>query len=251
MHDVDFLPIAYRQQHARRFSSRRRAAMAACFALILAGAGLSQHLIRAQAAADLAQVLPLHANAQKLAAQLAQQQDQLQALRSVAELHTYLRHPWPRTQLLSALFAPLPESVTLGELRLGRENARSGEFGDRLARSDKPDDPQAAKLAPPVRDLKWLRDTFDKAPVAIQLAGWAGEQAALHRYLATLARNELFSKVQLESMERDGDGDRLRFLVRIQVRPGYGQPDGPTGLKPAAGTTAAAGAIPAAGGIRP
>lgn len=256
MRDIDFLPVQYRERHARREGTQRSVLVAGLFAGMLVAAGMAQGYVRRLAQRELADVAPQYEAAQRAAVQLAELQTKLQAVRATAQLHTYLQHPWPRTQLLAGLTQALPPNVALREMRIARDVARDGGSAGRQSQAEKEaQQQQLAKLTPAGRDLKSLRDTYDKSPVVIELSGTTTDDSALHRYLAALRKNDLFATVDLISSEnkpgehgaepphaeharlagrdahcRPAEPDaQIRFHARLVVLPGYGQPDGPAG----------------------
>jgi Tfp pilus assembly protein PilN len=148
-----------------------------------------------------------------------------------AELFTYLEHPWPRTQLIDALLAPLPEEITFDELTIDGEtrvdNLNTLTVPSRKSR--KAEQETACTLLPATEDLQQLRAECDGTRTVITLKGLATDSEALYRYLADLSRAPLFAKTELRCIEAEStdDGGQLRFFATIVVQPGYGQPGGP------------------------
>jgi len=232
MQDLDFLPAQYRQKHAQRQSQPWRIMIALIFAGLLATAAFSQHVHRLHVEEELATITITYDLALSQADKLSELQTELQSARATAELYTYLRHPWPRTQLLAALVAPMPDEVTLGQLHISHEMRQDPVRTDRRSRSKaKAEEEEIEKLPPAVRDLKRLRDQFDKMETLVQISGTTSESAALYRYLSELGNDRLFDKAGLDSIENvEGEsGPSLRFDATLIVRPGYGQPHGPSG----------------------
>jgi len=67
----------------------------------------------------------------------------------------------------------------------------------------------------------------------LMLSGVTTDSAALQQYLLVLGKSELFVKTELGSLEAD-PADRpgaMHFIARLVIRPGYGQPGGPTMTK--------------------
>ena len=93
------------------------------FGALVAAAAYGQHLRRLQIEKELATLEPQYDLALGRNEQLAKIQGELQTAEASAELRTYLRHPWPRTQLLASLLASLPDEVTLQHLQITREAA--------------------------------------------------------------------------------------------------------------------------------
>jgi hypothetical protein len=230
MHDLDFLPLEYRQKHARRRVQPWRVVVVAAFLALLAVAVFSQHQQRRQVEGDLAAILPLYDEAVREKTCLAEIHSRMQTANSEAELFTYLRHPWPRTQLLTAVLAPLPDAIKLQQFHVAREAPQGqASAGQRPGTDKKAEEEKAAKLPPAQRDLNLLREELDKTQTFVRIAGTAKESAALHRYLGDLAKSDLFSKAELRSIERieGSTATALRFQATLVVRPGYGQPGGP------------------------
>lgn len=230
MQDIDFLPIQYRREHVRRQAQPWRIIVAAGFVLLLAAAAFTQHRREQATAEQLQRIMPQYELAVRQRSQLAELQARLQQVRARAELITYLRHTWPRTQLLAALLQPLPDEVTFRQLQVLRRDPPQRVADERRSRPGrKADDRPNEKLPPATRDLKRLRQQCDRAQTVVLLSGTTVESAALHDYLGKLHNAKLFSKAELDSIEspEDGQGVAQQFGATLVVRPGYGQPDGP------------------------
>jgi hypothetical protein len=231
MVDIDFLPAQYRRRHAQRKAQPWRVVVVSVFVLLVAAASLGQHYCWRRAEEDLAAVLPQYELTASQAAQLAESQAQLAKVRTSAELFTYLRHPWPRTQLLLGLLAPLPNEIVFDALQITREKLQGETPGPQRPGPAKNEESleDRNRLSPAELDLKRLREEFDPGQMVIQLSGTTADPAALHAYLGELGSNGLFTKVDLDVVERsDGKEDgRMRFRALLVVRPGYGQPGGP------------------------
>ena len=121
MQDIDFIPVHYRQKHIQRQSQLWRIVVVVLFAALLGGAAFIHHDLKRRVEQELATITSQYELAVSQNGQLAEIQSRLQTARTDAELFTYLRHPWPRTQLLAALLIPLPEEVTLQHVQIQRE----------------------------------------------------------------------------------------------------------------------------------
>ncbi|MBN1591345.1 MAG: hypothetical protein JW888_17665 [Pirellulales bacterium] len=242
MKDIDFLPFEYRQQHGKRYLQFWRAVVVIVFVAILSVASLVQYYRLFRLRNEMAQTAIQHAAAKSQNAQLARLQSECKQATSDAELFTYLRHPWPRTQILAALLAPLPESTTLNQLEITNTSLRSGQGQRQRHRETENTDNSTASKYPAEYELELLRDQFDMAQVSVVLSGRTTDPAALHQYLADLDRCSLFAKAELGSLEilpnneKISDGTMV-FTAVVTVRPGYGQPGGPIGSLRMARTT--------------
>jgi Tfp pilus assembly protein PilN len=231
MQDIDFLPIDYRQQHVQRRSQPWQIVVVLVFGLLVAVAALGQYHHKRRTEAELAAVLPQYDTAVRENRRLGEIQSQLHEARATAELLTYLRHPWPRSQLLAAVVAPLPDEITFNSVSIGREKSPLRASGEMPPRPDKvAEEEAAAKLTPAQRDLKHLREECDKTRTVIHISGVTNDNAALHRFLGSLTKCDLFAKADLESLGGGADtkGDAaMQFRLTLVVSPGYGQPNGP------------------------
>ena len=230
MHEIDFLPAEYRQNHVRRQSQPWRIIVVVVFTALVVSAAVGQHIHRERFEAELAAVMPEYEKAVSLNGCLGNLQSQLQLVRADAELFTYLRHPWPRTRIISALLAPLPDGITFEQLNIQQQGLAGRVRGEQLSRSEKDaEEQELANMPPAVRDLKQLRDAFDLRRTVVTITGVTTDSAALHHYLGELGRDSLFRDVDF-SIESDdiGRSANLRFNAVLTVQPGYGQPGGPS-----------------------
>jgi hypothetical protein len=223
---IDFLPASYREQSAKRRTHVWRGLVIASFAMILATSGYFQYQMYEAAKQDLAAVEPAYVAAQLATKELAEAQLKLLSEEQQAELLTYLRHPWLRGQILTAIVEPLPLSLRLNTLNLSYQADQQ-----QMKAAPAPSESQQTvdNTASAVKDLKKLRGEIDPAELVVIVTGEAAETAALHQYLAALGANELFADVELRSIEADtAKASRgAQFAVRLVVRPSYGQPLGP------------------------
>ena len=233
MHDIDFLPIEYRQKHARRQSQPWQIVVAVAIVGLVAAAALAQQYRRHRAESDLAMITPVYDAAIDQQNRLAEVQKREQAAKAGAELYTYLRHPWPRTQLLAALMAPLPDAITLQQIHILRETPTGGPPAAAGPPVDKKTEEEQLKSLPPAqRDFLKLTDRLDRLQTVVILTGTATEAAALHRYIGDLDATDIFDKAELDcfnSIDNNKSGAVLQFRAVLAVQPGYGQPGGPTG----------------------
>jgi len=230
MQDIDFLPRQYRQQHLRRRSQPWQAVVVLAFGALMAGTGVAQHRQRARIEAELEVIEPRYQTALEQKDRLTEIQGRLADVRSEAELLAYLRHPWPRTQLLAAIVAPLPDEITLGQILIHRAASQRQSVERRTRAEVQDEQPDRASLPPAARDLDELRDELDGVRTVVTLSGTARQSAPLHRYLGKLTEHALIAKTRSEAIENveGAEGPTLRFEAALLVRPGYGQPGGPT-----------------------
>ena len=252
MNNIDFLPDGYRQQHTRQNVRVLRVVVVVSFLSMLVLASFVQYGRLRLAKYYLAEIETQYTAAQQQNTQLARLQSKLKIAESDAELLTYLRHPWPRTQVLAALLAPLPDTVTLNQLEISVDSKFRYGLKNKLRRNENNDEATGTQL-PAEQDLNLLRELLDQATVSAVLSGTTTNPAALHAYLGKLNRTSLFQKADLDSLESipSTNGDMpegvMSFTATVVILPGYGQPGGPVGSLRIARSLAA----PAEGGDTP
>ncbi|HEY2147705.1 MAG TPA: hypothetical protein VGH32_07190 [Pirellulales bacterium] len=231
MQDVDFLPAAYRQQTVHRKANVWRLAVGGGFAAALLASFAFQQFIYSQTAKRLDELKPQLTQAKSLAERLGARQTELKAANRQADLCTFLRHPWPRSQLVAAALRPLPVCVTLQDIHIGRVQSQPGAIaGSHAASRDL--DADLKKLAPTERDLLRLGDEEKTRPNMLTLSGVTTDTAALQHYLVALGKESLFIKAELTSLEANHNEQpgTWRFAARLEIRSGYGQVGGPEAL---------------------
>ncbi|MGD9722399.1 MAG: hypothetical protein AB7O59_12920 [Pirellulales bacterium] len=240
--EIDFLPVAYRERGMQRRAYAWRVAAAVAIVAFLGATTLWQRTHHAHVLERLADIESQFADAAAKNAHLKAATIGLESERKTAELLTFLRHPWPRTRVLSGILGPLPADIALNELHLGHET---------IARTDKPavalPETKTAptdKASQQAADLERLLREHGEREDYADLQGEAGDAATLHEYLARLGTDPLFDRVDLRSLEHAppnaaGEPGPVRFSVRIVLRAAHGQAiDSPT--TPPAATQSAA-----------
>jgi hypothetical protein len=184
---------------------------------------------------------PRYAAAMQRDAELARLQTQIQMVSDAAGLYTYLKHPWPRTQLLAAVVAPLPKSIRLTDVLLTSEVLPQQSTDDQphSARRPKSRGEKGEKREPaPRQDLARLREECDTQQTVIHITGAAADVQELHLYVGELGKSPLVASALLKSLEavpNEQGPPQTQFRLQIVVRPGYGQRGGPE-PKPASPT---------------
>ncbi|MEN6404966.1 MAG: hypothetical protein ABFC77_00690 [Thermoguttaceae bacterium] len=242
MQEIEFLPVEYREKHARRQSRPWQVVAAFVIVGLMAAAASVQYELRHELRSELAILSPVHEAAIDQSHRLADAQSRLKAARGQAELVTYLRHPWPRTQLLAALAASLPDAITLQQIQILRENAGGKSTPDRRSAAERKSDAERLKsLGPADRDLAQLSGKLNPLATVVILSGITTDAIALHRYMGDLDATDVFDKAELDCfnvVEAGKDGGSLQFRAVLNVLPGYGQPGGPEPKPKAAKKTA-------------
>jgi Tfp pilus assembly protein PilN len=227
--DINFLPASYRQQSVHRKANVWRLLIGGGFAAALLVRFVYQQLLYRNKARELADLQPAYFQAQALSQRLAAVQADLKKATNQADLFTYLRHPWPRTQLLGAALRQLPDCVTLTEIHIAHSQLAGTDAAISRLPNKAKDDAEAKKLDPTQRDFRRLRDESATREATLVLSGITTDTAALERYLVALGEERLFIKVEMASLEANPEqrAGAWRFSARLGIRPGYGEPGGP------------------------
>jgi hypothetical protein len=240
MSDIDFLPASYRQMTVHRKANVWRLAAGGLFVAMIGFSGFYQHMLRRHALADLARTDAAYDRTQALITQQRELKKQLESADCDAQLFAYLRHPWPTTQVLAAALKPLPDCITLREIRLFY--AEPTPNATAAGPTKPPDKKTTETLSPDQRDLQQLREQYDGRSRVLILTGTTHDTAALQKYLSALAHCNMFVKSELASLESDAadHAAATRFTARLFLCPGCGQPGGPIAKHRSAPTAAGA-----------
>lgn len=222
MHDIDFLPAEYRQHTRERRDSRWRLTALGATGLLLSVVTTFQHFTRVSLEEQLAVAEAQVSVAQAQTARLSDLVASRQAAAAKAELITWLRHPWPRSQVLADLMLPLPSSITLTSLNINREQPQSA---NPAVPAPAPQLPVAQAQDPHLKDLEALRQALGGGTVVVELAGMTSDPAALYEYAETLAKQNLIAKAELLRVDRVSDQNLagFQFAIRVLVKPALGQ----------------------------
>lgn len=228
---IDFLPPRFHEEYAQRKIFAWRIVIVTIFAVALPVASLYQYRMRLAVENELTIVEREYEKTQLEQRQLAALLKTLETLTAEADLVTWLNHPWSRSQILAAVVAPLPDSITLEELQVVVETGGRKVPAGRHSETSRTDGPVDA-TPPGIRDKQRIAERFS-GKTFVRITGRTTNNRQLHDYLAKLEKHNLFDKAELDSIERHSKdarrGSSARFDVLLQVTPAYGHPGGPTG----------------------
>jgi hypothetical protein len=229
MNDIDFLPIQYHQKNAYRHAKPWQIIVVSMFLGLVAVVTVSQFIHRQLVERELAGLSSAYEMAVSQKQRLADIREQLKQMEIEAELIAYLHHPWPQSQLLSALVSKLPEEITLQQLQIIREmNSPAAQARTALTSTDNSGGQKS--MPPAARDLQSLRNQHSEKQTIIILAGTATDSSAIHRFLEQMQNGSLFTKAELDSVTSQSENpiSSIQFRARLFVKPGYGQTINPT-----------------------
>lgn len=230
MKTIEFLPPEYRHKQALHRAKLWWLTIAVLFGTGISLTAITQYGLRLQLQRQVAQFDQEFQIANIRRAELEATQKRLQDADHEVALYTYLRHPWPKSQILAAIVAPLPSGIRLTEFHTSQEVGVPGTTSNVSATTVSVDANTAAVGNSFELDMKALRAASDSHPLYLTIQGTATTSDELHSYVAQLHNHRLFSKVDLQSVEtlRISTGPVLmQFQVRVKLLPGLGQPGGP------------------------
>jgi hypothetical protein len=224
MKSIDFLPERYHERDLNRKAAIWQYAILAGFGGLLLAATFGQFAMKRSLQASLRELEPsrIEANVKRERAQLLKQR--LTTTEQVAALYTYLRHPWPRTQLLAKITESLPECIVLEGIEILEQQPDRSSFGGDESREE------ASEATTAGTDLAQLRGNHDAASLVVRIRGTVDDTGALNEYVRRLGEVPLFRSVSLSSLQSQTslhETFRSAFELNVMVRPGHGQPGGP------------------------
>lgn len=251
MKKIDFLPPRFREENDQRKRVFWRG-VAVVFSALMMSIAVAAKYQQLRMADGRLEITRSRYDAALIEAQkLGDLNGQLAVLDADAELLVYLRHAWPRTQVLAAVLPRVPDSVRLRRLRVAREGEPQAQTAVSLrdpVRAAADAEAGAPQLSPAHSDLAALRQELDAAATVVILEGTTDDMVALNGYLGQLSDSALIRRAELESIESLAEElpGRSSFRARLTLSPGYGQPGGPDQL--AGGPDQLAGEPAATGG---
>jgi Tfp pilus assembly protein PilN len=228
MQTIDFLPEHYRERRRQRRVRYWWALVVCLFGGIVLGTGSLQWLNVLKIKHELNRLEAQVATIRQLDQQLHEIETQIAAASHHANLYTFLKHPWPRTQILGAVVHPLPAEIELTTVRIAEtlvaKGSKSAAVGGDTVTESPPDHPAIA-------DLKQLHDAQEAQRVVVMIEGTAREVEHLHNYLDALGQHALVAEARLNSMEtrKYETYSLVVFQVQLTIKSGHGLSDGPTG----------------------
>lgn len=225
MRDIDFLPIEHQREHRQQRSQTVQITAVAVICALAAVTAFVQDRRRRHVQEELAVIAPVYDAAVRRKTQMNELENQWCIAKADAELFTYLRHPWPRTQLLAALIASMPDGIALQQVQIEREPPKTS--ADQDAEEGKIRLPISAQ-----RDLARFRNRLDALPTMVVLIGTAAETSMLYRYLNDIEAAGFFEKADLDYIQHIDNGRGggiVQFRAVVTVLPSYGLPRGPRG----------------------
>ncbi|MBX7167606.1 MAG: hypothetical protein K1X74_14850 [Pirellulales bacterium] len=224
--EIDFLPARYREQHRKRTLNLWRVIVVSmATALLVVGAG-HQWSIRWQMQWELQAAHERYESQRAVSDQLGKLQESLHAAESRAQLLTFLDHPWPQSQLLSAALAPVPADMQVTSLHMVHEAVVPSAAESALPAVDPLAGTPEVEESPWVNDLRTLQKECGAMQVCLIIEGTVVSAAEVQAYLRGVRESQLIAGAEMQALETDAEGT-TRFRVRLRIRPGLGIPGGP------------------------
>jgi hypothetical protein len=214
MQKVDFLPQEFRERASMRRSRIWQFAVLGFFGTIVLTSFGYQIVSRGSARSLLAEVTPLHSLAVQQALRHTELRSELASLQHQVSLYTYLKHPWPRTRILSSIARELPTRCVMTSLWIMSEVPK-------VASANAKPSTTKVELSGAEFDLKQIMESQRGAQSIIYISGVTDNPVKLHEFVARLSQSSLFAKAELYSFEslRDPVGRGGKFEVRAVLVP--------------------------------
>lgn len=228
MQSIDFLPEHYRERRKQRRVRWWWALIVCLFGGIVLGTASLQWLNVQRVKRELLQLETQCIAFRQLDQQLLELETRAATLSHSANLYTFLKHPWPRTQILAAVVQPLPREVQLTSIRISEALiAKKNPATAPVEATAEPTRP----AHPAVADLQVLHDTHEAQRIVVLIEGSVTDAETLHQYLEALGNQPLVAEARLNSMEsrKLETHSLVVFQLHITIKPGHGLSDGPAG----------------------
>jgi len=186
-----FSPVSITKPSSSAARAYWRAVVLLAFAGLLAMAWAGEYGIQLNYEHHLAEVRDQYGVALAQSQQLTKLEQDLKPWQAQAELWTYLRHPWPRSQILRQVLQTLPPQITLCRIGTERE-AIATDSGQPTAPPRTLEETRAddARRLPAERDLRRLRAEIDSTQVVVTLEGLTRTMSSCRPILADFRRRD-------------------------------------------------------------
>ena len=221
MKEIDFLPSRYRENDARRRAGLWRFVLVLLLGGAVTAASLGQFAYKAKVKAQLLDIQPLLAQAHAMEANSAQLKTELSKASQTAKLYAIVQTPWPKTQVIAAIVAPLNESIIVREIHHSRQGMQNSSRRDPMFEFQLgPSDDTNQTTSDTETDLAAIKAQLYQSRDVIKIVGETNNQAVLHNFLEKLDESPLFETVELIEVDTITSQDsqpRLQFTASIVV----------------------------------
>ncbi|MEW4562781.1 hypothetical protein AB1K70_09655 [Bremerella sp. JC770] len=217
--EIEFLPKKYREKRkSHNFQVSR------LLVVVVMVAGMSAVLLYQLAALHAVnrQVAALeepHERVMQLMQEVERQRAEVAIKRHHAKLLTFLEHPYPKSQVISAIASPLPSEITITRLQVTVEQTAGA---NNKAPSEK--GKKAPQGHPMELDLKQLVDEAKSRRCTVEVEGTTDDTSCLYTFLASLHQAEIIESAKIESIDphQNSDGTEFsNFTAHVKIKRGY------------------------------
>ena len=228
MQTIDFLPEHYRERRKQRRVRWWWALIVCLFGGIVLASGSLQWINVQRVKRELHLLEGQCQSFRQLDQQLLELEAKVATLSHSANLYTFLKHPWPKTQILAAVVHPAPKELQLTSIRISEALVAKKPAANV---SPEAGPAEAVKPAhPAVADLQQLHDAHETQRIVVAIDGTVHETETLHTYLEALGSQPLVAEARLNSLEtrKLETHSCVVFQLQITIKSSYGATDGPT-----------------------
>jgi hypothetical protein len=230
MKNIDFLPARYHERYAARAAIVKRWTIVLGISIVITPLAVYQLLAHHRVCNRFVLVEPEYKKAQDKSKRLDDLRKKLELVKGEAALLAWLRHPWPRSQVLAHVHGPLPQSMRLTSIKLNSEPKFAGANAPGRPRARRPGEgqqPGAEDTRPSAeKDLQYLLELVGQNERVVTLNGVTLNSTELHAYVAQLNASRLFGKSELRSLETAPGQETAtqNFEIRLVLDAGHSLP---------------------------
>lgn len=217
MQSIDFLPEKYKQRRIRKRVGVLRVGIFSIVFLCVCGTALFQLVRLGSLKLEIARLEADYTRVTGFQKKILELESKNQTQVNQAQLLTFLRHPWPTSQIMNLVAESKTESLYLSEMRIYRQSEPNQK---NFLREEQDSDKEILPAA--MQDLKELQQQIRDQETVIRLSGICNETTELYDYLSKLNHSSLVRRAIVDSVEPitgalDTQSSRFEILVYLKT----------------------------------
>ncbi|PHS16987.1 MAG: hypothetical protein COA78_03335 [Blastopirellula sp.] len=217
MQSIDFLPEKYKQRRIRKRVGFLRIGIFSIIVLCVCGTALFQLVRLGSLKLEIASLEAEYSKVTEIQKNILELESKNQTQINQAQLLTFLRHPWPSSQIMSLVAETKTESLYFNEMRVFRQSETKKKA---LFPEDK--DTNKDKLPAAVQDLLELQKDLRGKEIVINISGICNDTTQLYDYLSKLNQSDLVHRAIVDSVEpitgiSDIQNSRFEIIVYLNT----------------------------------
>lgn len=217
--EIEFLPKKYREKRKSHNFQVSRLLLIVLVVASMSAVVLYQLASLHAVNREVATLDQQHAKVMQLMQEVERRRAEVAVKRHHAKLLTFLDHPYPKSQVISAIANPLPTEITITRLQLTVE--QTAVAGQKPVSEKGKSAPQGHPME---LDLKQLIDDAKSRHCTVEVEGTTDDTSCLYTFLASLHQAEIIESAKIESIDphQNSDGSEFsNFTAHVKVKRGY------------------------------